>query len=137
MASIISHNPDETFAFGQRLAVSLRRGDVLALTGELGAGKTHLVKGIAHGLGIETEITSPTFTLIHEHTGGVLTLFHIDLYRLESAGEALNIGLDEYFEPGGVTVVEWAGRFPELIPRGARWIRLRVLENDLREIEMS
>lgn len=135
MASIISHSPGETFAFGERLAATLQRGDVIALTGELGAGKTHLVKGLARGLGIETEITSPTFTLIHEHTGGAFSLFHIDFYRLDSAEEALKIGLDEYLESNGVTVIEWADKFSELIPQNARWIRLRVLENDLREIE--
>lgn len=135
MASIISHNPEETFAFGRRLAASLQRGAVLALTGDLGAGKTHLVKGLAAGLGVESEVTSPTFTLIHEYTGGKLPLCHIDLYRLDSPVEALRIGLDEYLDAPGVTVIEWADKFGELIPQDARWVRLRILDGDRREIQ--
>ena len=135
MALTISHSPEETFDFGSGLAVSLKKGAVLALSGDLGAGKTHLVKGIAKGLGIDADVTSPTFTLIHEYTGGRLPLYHIDLYRLDEAEEALKIGLDEYLESDGVTVIEWADKFAELIPADARWIKLRALEGDLREIE--
>jgi len=137
VASIISHSPEETFAYGQRLAASLQKGDVLALSGELGAGKTHLVKGLAAGLGLESEVTSPTFTLVHEYTSGRLLLFHIDLYRLESPDEALKIGLDEYLDSPGVTVIEWADKFEELIPPGARRVRLRILDGDRREIEVT
>ena len=135
MASIISHNPGETFELGRQFAAQLRRGDVLALAGDLGAGKTQFTKGLAAGLGIETEVTSPTFTLIHEYPGGRLPLFHIDLYRLEEAGEVLGIGLDEYLDGGGVTLIEWADKFAPLIPPDARWIRFRVLEGDEREIQ--
>ena len=135
MASIISHNPQQTFEIGSRLAGELRPGAVLALAGDLGAGKTQLVKGLAAGLGIETEPTSPTFTLIHEYPGR-LPLFHIDLYRLESAEEVLGIGIDEYLAGEGVTVVEWADKFAELMPPGTRWIRFRVLEGDDREIAL-
>lgn len=137
MASTISHSPEETFAYGRELAGSLRSGDVIALAGDLGAGKTQLVKGIASGLGVETEVTSPTFTLIHEYPAGRLSLFHIDLYRLDSVEEVLKIGLDEYLDSRGVTVIEWADKFEEVIPSGARWIRLRALEGDLREIEVT
>jgi len=135
MASTISHSPEETFDFGSGLAASLKKGAVLALSGDLGAGKTHLVKGIAQGLGIDADVTSPTFTLIHEYAGGRLPLYHIDLYRLDEAEEALKIGLDEYLESSGVTVIEWADKFAELIPADARWIKLRALDGDLREIE--
>jgi tRNA threonylcarbamoyladenosine biosynthesis protein TsaE len=134
VATTISHSPEETSAFGSRLTVTLRRGDVLALIGDLGAGKTHLVKGIATGFGIATEVTSPTFTLIHEYTGGKFPLYHIDLYRLDSPEEALKIGLDEYLDSDGVTVIEWADKFADLIPDGALWISLRLLDGDLREI---
>jgi len=137
MALIISHSPEETFAFGKRLAGSLKKGDVVALAGDLGAGKTQLVKGIAAGLGVAMEVTSPTYTLIHEYTGGRLPLNHIDLYRLESAREALEAGLDEYLGTNGVTVIEWADKFAELIPENARWVRLRALENDMREIGIT
>jgi len=135
MASIISHSPQQTFEIGRSLAAELRPGAVLALAGDLGAGKTQLVKGLAAGLGIDTEPTSPTFTLIHEYPGS-LPLFHIDLYRLESEDEVLRIGIDDYLAGEGVTVVEWADKFAGLMPRGTRWIRFRVMDGDDRAIEL-
>jgi len=134
MASIISHSPQETFEFGRQFAAGLRRGDVLALAGDLGAGKTQFAKGLAVGLGVETDVTSPTFTLIHEYPGGRLPLFHIDLYRLEDEDEVLGIGIDEYLDGDGVTVIEWADKFAALMPAGARWVRFRAGEGDEREI---
>ncbi len=92
---------EETLRFGEQLGRKLQRGDVVALFGDLGAGKTALVKGIARGLGITQEVTSPTFTLVHEYTGGRLPLFHIDLYRLNSPEQALAIGLEEYWNGTG------------------------------------
>lgn len=135
MATIISHSPEETFAHGRALADSLRAGDVVALDGDLGAGKTHFVKGIAAGLGCEGDVTSPTFTLVHEYTGGRLPLFHFDFYRLESEGETLRLGLDDYLGAGGVLVIEWAGKFPAVLPADTRWFRLRAGDGDIREIE--
>jgi len=135
VASIISRSPAETFAHGRDLAVSLHAGDVLALDGELGAGKTHFVKGIAAGLGCEDDVTSPTFTLIHEYTGGRLPLSHFDFYRIESEDEALRLGLDDYLGAAGVLVIEWAGKFPALLPSGTRWFCLRAGDGDVREIE--
>ena len=134
MASIISHSSQETFELGRQFAAPLRRGAVLALAGDLGAGKTQFSKGLAVGLGVEAEVTSPTFTLIHEYPGGRLPLFHIDLYRLEEEEEVLGIGLDEYLDGDGVTVIEWADKFAALMPTGVRWIHFRVLEGDEREI---
>lgn len=136
MASIISHNPGETFELGRQFAAGLRRGDVLALAGDLGAGKTHFTKGLAAGLGVEGDVTSPTFTLVHEYPGGKLPLFHIDLYRLEEPTEVLGIGLDEYLESDGVTVIEWADKFAELMPPDVRWVRFQVLEGDEREVTL-
>lgn len=109
---------------GQRLAPLLRSGDVLALTGELGAGKTRLAAAIVRGLGSAAEVTSPTFTLVNEYRDGRLPVFHLDLYRLESAGEVLAMGWEELLEGGGVCLVEWADRFPELLPADADWLRL-------------
>jgi len=134
MASIISHSPQETFELGRQCAAPLRRGAVLALEGDLGAGKTQFTKGLAEGLGVEADVTSPTFTLIHEYPGGRLPLFHIDLYRLEDEDEVLGIGLDEYLDGDGVTVIEWADKFATLMPKGVRWVRFKVLEGDTREI---
>lgn len=133
MASITSHSPAETFAFGQRIAATLRAGDVLALCGDLGAGKTHFVKGLAAGLGITGEVTSPTFTLIHEYPGGRLPLFHFDFYRLESEDDLLRIGFDDYLDSGGVLAIEWAEKFPALLPDGTQWFDFRV-EGDARAI---
>lgn len=134
---IISRNAQETFELGKEFASVVGPGDVLVLCGDLGAGKTHLVKGLAAGLGVSTEVTSPTFTLIHEYPGSHLTLYHIDLYRLEDSAEALGIGLEEYMDSDGVTVIEWGDKFPELMPKESKWIRLRVLEGDLREINFE
>lgn len=135
MATIISHSTEETFAHGRALAGSLRAGDVLALDGDLGAGKTHFVKGIAAGLGCDGDVTSPTFTLVHEYTGGRLPLFHFDFYRLETEDETLRLGLDDYLGADGVLVIEWAGKFPALLPVHTRWFRLRAGDGDVREIE--
>ena len=93
------------------MARALRSGLVLALSGELGAGKTQLVKGIARGLKIPARVHSPTFNLVNSYTGGRLTLFHLDLYRLETRDQIVGAGLEEYLRPKGVTVIEWAERW--------------------------
>jgi len=135
VASIISHSPEETFRFGQEIGASACAGDVIALSGDLGAGKTHFVKGVAAALGHVGEVTSPTFTLVHEYVGGPLPLYHFDFYRLESEDEALRLGLDEYLQGDGVAVIEWADKFPTLLPRpGTRWFRFRVVGEETREI---
>jgi tRNA threonylcarbamoyladenosine biosynthesis protein TsaE len=135
MASTISHSAAETFEFGRTLAPALHRGEILALCGDLGAGKTHLCKGIAAGLGCDPdEVTSPTFTLVHEYRGGRLPVFHFDFYRLESEAEALAIGLDDYLVAGGVVLIEWADKFRPLLPASTRWIELRETAPDVREI---
>ena len=116
---------------------------MLALSGELGSGKTALVKGIAHGLGITQDVTSPTFTLIHEYGGGRLPLVHIDLYRLDSIGQALAIGIEDYLhvvpDPRGrgVTVIEWAEKIEPVLPERARRIRLELLGENTRRIEVA
>ena len=133
---IISHSAAETIEFGRQLAGKLRAGAVLALTGDLGAGKTCLVKGLAAGLGITHAVTSPTFTLIHEYRGGRLPLAHIDLYRLAVADEAVNIGIEEYLGGAGITVVEWAERIESLLPSQTQRIRLTVLDETTRQIEL-
>jgi tRNA threonylcarbamoyladenosine biosynthesis protein TsaE len=134
MATIISHSAEETFRAGREEAARVRAGDVLALVGDLGAGKTQWVKGLAAGLGSDAAVTSPTFTLIHEYGGGRLPLYHVDCYRLERAGELRGIGLDDYLDGRGVLVIEWADKFPALIPAGARWVRFTIGEGDEREI---
>ena len=136
MSSIISASAEETVAHGRAIAATLRRGDVLALCGELGAGKTHFVKGLAAGLAAPVSVTSPTFTLIHEYTGGRLPLYHFDFYRLDDADEALHIGLDEYLFGDGGCVIEWAEKFPALLPPHTRWLRFTQCEDGARVIEV-
>ena len=122
-------------AYGRELAARARHGETWALVGDLGAGKTHFVKGVVQGAGVpEGNVTSPTFTLVHEYTGGRLPVFHFDFYRLESAAETLALGLDEFLDGDGLTVIEWADKFPELLPPGTRWFRFEILERDERRI---
>ncbi len=127
----------ETLEFGGRLAHELQQGDVIALSGELGAGKTALVKGIARGLGITVEVTSPTFTLIHEYGGGRLSLFHVDLYRLNTASQALAVGIEDYLNGSGVTVIEWAERIMSLLPERTIRIRIESIDENRRRIEVA
>jgi tRNA threonylcarbamoyladenosine biosynthesis protein TsaE len=108
MVTFISHNPAETESLGESWGRVAQRGRVIALSGELGAGKTQLVKGIARGLGITACVHSPTFTLVNEYGGGRLRLFHLDLYRLETPEQIAAAGLEEFLRSDGVTVIEWA-----------------------------
>jgi tRNA threonylcarbamoyladenosine biosynthesis protein TsaE len=134
MATIISRSPDETFRAGREEGATVRAGEVLALVGDLGAGKTQWVKGLAAGLGAEGAVTSPTFTLIHEYTGGRLPLYHLDWYRIEQAAEIAGIGFDDYLDGRGVIVIEWADKFPHLLPPGTRWLHFKIGAEDEREI---
>jgi len=114
MATFISHSPEETESLGESWGRTAQHGLVIALSGDLGAGKTQLVKGLARGLGITARVHSPTFTLVNEYAGGRLKLFHLDLYRLESPGHVLSAGLEEFLQPDGVAVIEWAERIYDL-----------------------
>jgi tRNA threonylcarbamoyladenosine biosynthesis protein TsaE len=116
MVTFISKSPEETLALGEKWGREAPSGWVIGLTGDLGAGKTQLVKGLARGLGIASKVFSPTFSLVNEYSGGRLPLFHLDLYRLDTPQQAFAAGLDDYFfNPPGVTVVEWIeNRFPEI-----------------------
>ena len=104
MPTLISYSPAETEALGENWGRDAQRGWVIGLSGDLGAGKTQLVKGLARGLGIAARVHSPTFTLVNEYGGGRLRLFHLDLYRLETRAQILGAGLEEYLQPDGVTV---------------------------------
>ena len=104
----VSNSPEETEELGATLAGRLSAGTVVAFTGDLGAGKTAFVRGIARGLGISGRVTSPTFTIVNEYDGGRLPLFHFDMYRLSSAGELYDIGWEDYLARGGVCAVEWS-----------------------------
>jgi tRNA threonylcarbamoyladenosine biosynthesis protein TsaE len=137
---------DETIALGEKLAAELPPAAVVLLIGQLGAGKTTLAKGIVKGLGAASpdDVSSPTFTLIHEYrsladTRGSETaasVYHIDLYRLDTAAQVATLGLDEIFDRRAVVLIEWGERFPELMPQERIEIRLRTMEETSREIEV-
>ena len=130
---LISNSEAQTIQFGERLGKILKKGDVVALSGELGSGKTYFTKGVAKGLGIPPDlVTSPSFTLVNEYEGKC-KLFHIDAYRLEKE-EFLSAGLDEYFYEDGITVMEWADRWPEILPENTIWVRLEILDENKRKI---
>lgn len=130
----VLNSAQETFEWGRRFADDLRTGDVIALCGNLGAGKTQVTKGIVAGIGSRAEVTSPTFTLVHEYVDGRLPVFHFDFYRIESETEILSLGWDEYLDENGVMVVEWADRFPRLMPGHARWLLLETVSENARSI---
>ena len=115
MDTHISHSPEETAALGEAWGRDARPGWVIGLSGDLGAGKTQLVKGLARGLGATARVHSPTFALVNEYGGGRLPLSHLDLYRLETQEQILGAGLEEYLRPAGVTVIEWVERWFEPI----------------------
>ncbi|HTV40314.1 MAG TPA: tRNA (adenosine(37)-N6)-threonylcarbamoyltransferase complex ATPase subunit type 1 TsaE [Candidatus Sulfotelmatobacter sp.] len=114
MPILTSHSPSETEALGEQFGRAAQRGWVIALSGDLGAGKTQFVKGLARGLEISARVHSPTFTLVAEYTGGRLKLFHLDLYRLETAGDILSAGIEDFLQPDGVAVIEWAEKLEHL-----------------------
>ena len=115
MTTILSNSPAETEALGESWGRAAQHGMVIALSGDLGAGKTQLVRGIARGLGFAGRIHSPTFTLVNVYEGGRLPLFHLDLYRLETLDQIHGAGVDEYLQPDGVAVIEWAERMGDVL----------------------
>ena len=125
---LISHSPEETRAVGARLADKLRGGEVIAFTGDLGAGKTAFVSGMAEALGVEDQVTSPTFTIVNEYEGGRLPLFHFDMYRLGSADELFHIGWEDYLARNGVCAVEWSENVADAIEGDA--IRVSILRGE-------
>ncbi len=129
----ITQNAGETKAFGRDLAKSLKNHDIIALSGELGAGKTTFIQGIAEGLGITDYVTSPSFTLINEYKGKY-SLYHIDLYRLEELEQIRDLGIEDYFEKDGIIIIEWAERMKELLPKKVRKIKLEIISENERRI---
>ena len=134
---VISGSPEETRALARSVVAGLPAGAVLALHGELGSGKTCFVHGVAQALAIARPITSPTFTIINEYRGN-RPLYHIDLYRIRTPDEALDLGLEDYLDPDGITVIEWAERAGDLIPAAAVHIRFeRLAESTRRAITIT
>ena len=126
----ITHSPEETEALGKRLALALQPGDVIAYSGDLGAGKTAFTRGLAAGLGITEPVTSPTYTIVNEYLSGRLPLCHFDMYRLSSADDLFDIGWEDYLLRGGVCAVEWSENVEEALQDPIRVELCRMTEGD-------
>ena len=137
MTRLVSTSPDETVAAGRALASRLGPGACVALEGELGAGKTHFVRGLVAGWGGGQEVTSPTFALVHEYATPRGAVFHLDLYRAKSAEEVWSAAQDELHAQHAMVVIEWADRFPELLPAACTRVRLRHEAAGQRSIEID
>jgi tRNA threonylcarbamoyladenosine biosynthesis protein TsaE len=134
MFNVISSSPEQTWRIGEMLGSRLGPGDVICLYGDLGSGKTNFAYGIAQGLGIQEKyIPSPTFTFVNEYQGRI-PFYHIDLYRLKDSGELENIGFEEYIDSDGVTVIEWAEKADEELPKDCLSVYLAYVEDKSREI---
>ena len=137
MATHTSVSPAATEKLGLEFGRGLPAGSVIALVGPLGSGKTQFVKGLVAAIGAGSEATSPTFTLIHEYTGGRAPVYHFDFFRLEDRQSAERLGLEEYFFGDGICVVEWADKFRELIPPRSHWISFDAKSESERVISIS
>ena len=134
-ARIKTHSPEKTKQLGRTLGEVLKKGDLIALTGELGSGKTTMIQGICKGLEVQEKVTSPTFVLITTYQGRI-PVYHFDLYRLEGKDEFLNLGYEEYFYGEGVTLIEWSEKVREYLPAKRIEIHLHRLKENEREIEI-
>jgi tRNA threonylcarbamoyladenosine biosynthesis protein TsaE len=130
----ISKSSEETVALGRTYGSDARRGDVFALRGDLGAGKTQFVKGFVAGLDSNADVTSPTFVLIHEYSDGRLPVYHFDFYRVESREALSRLGFDDYIFGDGVSLIEWADRYSSLIPSHAKWLSFELRDESTRVI---
>lgn len=137
VVEILSTNVEQTQALGARLGQVVQAGDVIALQGDLGAGKTNFAQGIARGLGVSEDVNSPTFILANEYTSGRLSLYHVDAYRVQDAAEAEGFGLDDYLYGDGVTVIEWAERVRDALPQDRLWIELEYMSENERLLRVT
>ena len=135
-STITSTSVEQTDALGRRLGALLRPGDLVLLLGDLGSGKTHLAKGIVAGLGSSELVTSPSFVLVNEYRAQGTTIYHADLYRIESPDELLGIGLEEAWSGPNISLVEWADRAGARLPAEHLAVHLRHLDETTREIEL-
>ncbi|NLM11578.1 MAG: tRNA (adenosine(37)-N6)-threonylcarbamoyltransferase complex ATPase subunit type 1 TsaE [Clostridiaceae bacterium] len=129
MYVVISESEQDTVKLGEKVAKQLKKGDVVALSGDLGTGKTAFVKGLAQGFGIDEYITSPTFTLVQSYKGPGFNLHHFDVYRISDEEELFEIGFEEYLYEGDICVIEWADLIQNLIPPRSVWINFERLED--------
>ena len=131
-----TQSPEETEALGAALASSLRPGQVVAFRGPLGAGKTAFTRGLARGLGVTGPVTSPTYTIVNEYTGGRMPLFHFDMYRLSSEEDLFDIGWEDYLDRGGLCVVEWSENILDALPEGTLFVRIEKTGEQSRRITL-
>lgn len=136
LVNVISSSPEETLAAGERIARLLHEGSIVALKGGLGAGKTCLTKGIARGLGIQEEITSPTYTIVSEYPGKI-PFYHIDAYRLEGDDDFIALGGEDLIYGRGISVIEWSERLPHTIPADALVVEIEIIAGDKRMIRLT
>ncbi|AGC69599.1 putative ATP/GTP hydrolase [Thermoclostridium stercorarium subsp. stercorarium DSM 8532] len=129
MFTVISESEADTVRFGEKIAAKLKKGDIIALTGDLGTGKTAFVKGLARGLGVAEYVTSPTFTLVQSYKGRDVSLHHFDVYRISDEEEMFEIGFNEYLYENDICVIEWADLIKNLIPPRAIWIHFERTED--------
>lgn len=134
--NIITNSEKETFQLGYKIGSLLKKGDVISLNGDLGAGKTHLTKGIAAGLEVDDYITSPTFTIVNEYKGR-LPLYHFDVYRVDDVYEMYEIGFEEYLYGDGVCVIEWGDMVEELLPKEKIYIYIKKIDDNSREVQIT
>ena len=132
-----AESPEAMENLGHEASAMVKPGSVIALVGGLGAGKTHWTKGFAAGLGSTADVTSPTFGLVHEYSGGRLPVFHFDFYRLASAAELIALGWDEYLDQSGVIIAEWGDKFPELLPSNTIWLHFTTEPDGSRTIRQG
>jgi tRNA threonylcarbamoyladenosine biosynthesis protein TsaE len=132
MEKFYSKSREETYAFAQEYAKTLKSGDTVLLDGDMGAGKTVFAKGVAKGLGIEEEVTSPTYAYMNDYDG---VLFHYDFYRIESVEQAERLGLGDYFDMGGICLVEWSQNISPLLPKNCKRVKIKKINENEREIE--
>ena len=134
MSEFISTSREQTQTFAEQFAKTLKSGDVVLLDGEMGAGKTVFAKGVAKGLGIEEEVTSPTYAYMNDYDG---VLFHYDCYRIESVEQAERLGLADYFDMGGICLIEWSQNIAPLLPKGCKRVRIQKRGENIRSITVE
>lgn len=132
-----THSAEETIALGEKLGNLLEPGDIIAMTGTLAAGKTTITKGIAKALGVDDNVTSPTFCLISEYEGTKMPLYHMDVYRLEGSEDFINLGVDEMLYGKGVCIIEWCEKVKSEMPKKTIWMTITPYEDGSRDIEIT
>lgn len=137
MIKITTHSAEETIALGEKIGSLLKPGDIIAMSGTLAAGKTTITKGIAKSLGVNDTITSPTFCLISEYEGTKMPLYHMDVYRLDSVEDFINLGVDDMLFGEGVCIIEWSEKIKSELPKNTIWMNIMPEDDGSRIISLD